>query len=184
MLTAFFTAATQFKRRFARLEATLDAPGADEILDSRIGKFRHLSALIADGKSNQAMLMTLRVRAGDEGIQAFETVYHSVIKQLFQSTINLQRSAKTVIAKLIEDRIGTEGPIRLGQHIKNERLIAGQIMRWVTVGVLMVVVIAHCPAFRFGEASLLCNGRRLKMKIASAATTIDGPDGVSNSTEP
>ncbi len=124
--------------------------------------------------------MALRMRAGNEGIEAFEAMDQPVVEQLFKRTIDLQWRAETVVAQLIEDRVGAERAFRLGQHVENQCLIAGQVLRGV-----MMVMGAHCPAIRFGDAcSLLCRGNRLKMKMASAATTMDGPEGVSKWMEP
>src|SRR5690606_3678722 len=175
VLAAGFAEPTQLQCRLARLETVLKAPCTDEILDRRVGEFRHLSTFFADRESHETLLMTLRMRAGNEGIEAFEAMDQPVIEQLFQCAIDLQRRAETVVTQLVEDRIGAEWAFCLGQNVENQCLIAGQVLRGV-----MVVMRAHCPAIRFGDAcSLLCRGSRLKMKMASAATTMEGPDGVS-----
>lgn len=124
--------------------------------DGRIGKLCHLTALLANRKSNQSVLVALRMSTGNKSVEAFKAMHHAKFEQLFERPIDLQRRTETVVTELIEDRIGAERTIRLGQHVENERLIAGQIMRCM---VMMVVMIAHWPAVRFSDASLYVGAR-------------------------
>ncbi len=50
------------------------------------------------------------MRAGHEGIQAFQPMHQAKFQQLFQRPVDLQRRPKPMISQLVENGIGAQRP--------------------------------------------------------------------------
>ncbi len=75
-------------------------------------EFDHLAAAFADCEGDDAVAVAILagMGAGNEGVDAFEPMHDAIFEQLFQRPVDLQRRTKTLVAQLVEDRIGAEGP--------------------------------------------------------------------------
>lgn len=109
--------AANFNRGLFRLELAVLHPALQAVVDFMIVEFRHLPAGFADGESHRAMVvraaLSLRMGAGDKGVEALKPVYETKLHQLFQRPVNLQRRTKTLIPQLVEDHIGAERLMRV-----------------------------------------------------------------------
>src|SRR5690606_32652069 len=94
--------------------------------------------------------------------------------QLVERTIDLQRRAEALVPQPIEDRVGAERRVGFVQRLEHERLVARKLP-----------VRGHlCPPVRASAAGRRPGARtRLKRKRRSAATTTEGPEGVSKRSE-
>jgi hypothetical protein len=54
--------------------------------------------------------------AGDKGIEAFETMHKPELHQLVERAVDLERRAKAVIAQLVENGVGAQGPVGIRQR--------------------------------------------------------------------
>ena len=121
--------ASYFDRGLLGMEATVARPEVQSALDRIIGKFSDLAAGVADRKRHQAMPMVMRMRAGNEGVQAFQPMHHTQLLQFLQRAVDLQRRAKTILAQLVKQGIGAKRRLRLVQGVENQALVFGELSR-------------------------------------------------------
>ncbi len=80
-----------------------------------IGDFVHLPATLADHEGDGFVVIAIRMAAGNKGIEAFKAMNHPEFNQLVECPIDLQRGAKTMIAKLVLNGVGAERSVRFCQ---------------------------------------------------------------------
>src|SRR5690606_2339377 len=106
--------------------------------------------------------------AGNEGIQALHPMDLAEFHQPVQRPVDLQWRAKAFVPKPVEYGISAKWPFRLYQCVMDKILVAGQRMCASThVGFLLRII-----------------GSRPARNRTSAATTMLGPEGVSQRNEP
>lgn len=126
---AVLTKPLDLDRRLLRLEVAGFGEVGKAGFDRVVVELDHLAAAFADGKGCQAVAVAVLVRvgAGDEGVDAFQPVHDAEFEQLFERAIDLQRRAKTVIAQLVEDRVGAERAFGVGKRVEDQGLVLGQL---------------------------------------------------------
>ena len=97
------------------------------------GKFRHVAAPGTDGKHHGGAGIAVRMLAGDKGVEAFQPVDETQFQQLVEGAVDLQRRADAVVAQAIQDGIGAQRAIRIGQRPVDQPLVFCQ--RRLRVGV-------------------------------------------------
>ena len=120
--------AMNFDRGGSDLEAA--APGVLDqgVLDFRIVEFIDLAAGFADLERRDAgMDLSMPGMTTDEGVHAFQAVHPSVLQELVERAIDLQRSLQAVAAQAIEDAVGAERLPGRFQHPENETLVPRQL---------------------------------------------------------
>src|SRR5690606_25731857 len=109
-LAALAAKAAQLDRGPLGCEAVLVGPIGKPLLDDLVRELVNVSAAGADRERRGAAgpLMPLGTGAADEGVDGFEPVRESLLDQLFERAIDLERRAQALAAKAVEDVVGRE----------------------------------------------------------------------------
>ena len=91
-----------------------------------IGKLVHPPAIGADRERRRSLapLVAIGIGAADEGVERFQPVRQSLLDQLFERPIDLQRRPQPVIAQPVENVIGRERRIRAVERPQHQILVA------------------------------------------------------------
>lgn len=144
-------------------------PSDKPLFHEVIRELIHLTAGLADRESDHAVPMALRMGAGDKGVQAFQSMNEPEFKQFFQRPVDLKGRPEAVVAELVQYGVGAEGAVGFAKRVENQLLVLRQVgHRGCHVGFLSPIEI----------------GNWAMRKRKSAATTIEGPEGVSKLSEP
>ena len=90
---------------------------------------RHLDdlpAFVADRKGRHVVPVVVRLGAGDEGVEALQPVDEAALDQRVERPVDLQRRAESLLAQLVEQRVGAERAGRSLQPFENADLVPGQ----------------------------------------------------------
>ena len=105
-----------------------------------------------------------------------QAVRHAEIHKAVERAVDLHRRPQSGVPQKVQQGIGTHRLIRLAKRPEDERLVLRQC----------AMALTHEPEFSLsGRRSIPASGGNAKLtrKAAVAATTIDGPDGVSKERE-
>jgi hypothetical protein len=68
----------------------------------------------------------VRLGAGDEGVEAFQPVHEAALDQRVERPVDLQRRAESILAQLVEQRVGAERAARGLQPFEDAELVPCQ----------------------------------------------------------
>ena len=78
-------------------------------------------------KAGGGTLMTMRLGTADEGIERFQPVRQTLIHELVEGPVDLQRRAQAIGPQLVENVIGAERGFRMVERPQHQPLVARQV---------------------------------------------------------
>jgi len=121
--------AANFDSRVVGMKAFRGFPALQALAQDEICELIDLSAAAADCEGGQSRPVIVRPVAGNKGIQALQPVRQTLLTQLFEGPVNLQRGLYAFGPESVENVIGAERAGRFCEPLKDELLISRQFRK-------------------------------------------------------